>query len=141
MAYNVKVRKENDYKINTQTLPVETATVISKGDLVSYESGYAVLVDAAADDATFVGVSMSATKAGEVEPIVIQMQCIAEATVDSAAYTYGQSLTIGTGTGALADGGANTIAWSVIDTASVDVTSLKILVDVTKLGKIFPVNA
>ena len=142
MAINVKVRLEDDFKINMHDLPVEAATTIEVGDLISYESGYAVQFDAVTEDATFAGVSRSKSIAGNTDPIIVQMQCIVEADCTSAAYTYGQSLAANTTTNVIEDGsGANTIGWSVDDTASGDVTALKMLIDVVKLGKLFSVDA
>jgi hypothetical protein len=131
-----KIRLIGDDKLGRLVVPVESATVINANDLVSYESGYGVRLDGETEDITFLGVAEGQTKAGETDDISVVIQCMAEVTVVSAAYTIGKALQFN-GASALTDSTANTIAWAWEDTAGASVTTLKVLIDTVALNKLF----
>jgi len=138
---NVKLRIMGDDQLDRISVPIESATVVASGDLISYEGGYAVKLDAAAEDATFLGVSESQSKVGETDDLVVIRKCIAESVVASAAYTIGAALAYNASNGNLEASTANTIAWAYETSKGVSVTSLKVLIDVVHLSKLFPISA
>jgi len=97
---------------------------------------------AVTDDATFVGVSgMLSEDADGPSNLLVYTQCIIEVPVVSAAYNFGAGLKYNVAGGALeADAAFNTIAWAW-ETKGAGTTSLKVLVDVLLLAKLFPVSA
>lgn len=136
-----KLRLMGDEKLGRTVVNVDSGTVITAGMFVSYESGKGVPLDAQAEDATFIGVAEGQTKAGETDPISVITQGVVECSVTSAAYTIGQGLHFNASTGALEAATANTLAWSWEDTKGANATSLKVLVDIVKLAKLFPILA
>lgn len=143
---NSKIRLVPDNITGRVVVPVADDTVINPGDFVSYESGKAVLLDAATEDASFLGVAEGASGNNVLYPpthINVLLKAVVEAPVASAAYTVGAALSYNETNKNLevASGNANTIAWAFEDTEGVSVTSLKVLVDVTKLGKLFAIGA
>ena len=123
------------------TLAKKTAaTNIQKGDFVKLTTGEIEVVSGATDDATFLGVcSMKSEDADGPTNLLIYTQCIVECPMESAAYAFGAGLKYNTNGTLEADGSANTIAfaWETKGTT----TSLKVLVDVIALGKLFTVSA
>jgi hypothetical protein len=144
---NSKIRLVPDNMTGRVAVPVAADTVLNPGDFVSYESGKAVLLDAATEDATFIGVAEGASGNNVLfQPthINVLLKAVVEAPVASAAYTVGQALAYNETSGVLevtATSDSNTIAWAFEDTEGTSVTSLKVLIDVVKLGKLFAVGA
>jgi len=136
-----KLRLMGDEKLGRIAVPIASATVITAGMFVSYESGLAVPLDAQAEDATFIGVAEGQSKDGETDPISVITQGVVECSVTSAAYAIGAGLHFNASSGALEAATANTLAWSWEDTKGASVTTLKVLVDVVKLAKLFPILA
>jgi hypothetical protein len=136
-----KLRLMGDEKIGRIAVPIASATVIPAGQFVSYESGLLVPFDTQNEDVTFIGVAEGQSKAGETDLVSVIVQGVVECSVTSAAYTIGQGLHFNASTGALENATANTIAWSWEDTKGASVTSLKVLVDIVALNKLFPVLA
>jgi len=124
-------------------VPVGSSTNLEQGDFLSYESGNAVLVDAATEDATFIGYMVNQVSSDFSEPdrAVAGLKGILRVDCTSAAYTFGQGLKYVSENAVVTDGAANTLVWSVEDTAAGNVTSLDILVDVLALNKLFAVSA
>lgn len=123
------------------TLPKKTAADdIQKGDFLKLTSGEVEKMDAAADASTFIGVSaMKSEDADGPQKILVYLQCIVIIDVESASYAFGAGLKGNFTNGTLeADGSANTIAhaWETKATT----TSLRALVDVINLAKVFPVS-
>jgi hypothetical protein len=137
---NVKIRIPGDERLDLVAVPVASATVIAQGDLISYEGGLAVVLDAEAEDATFIGVAEQGSSVGETTPIAVWNKCIVDAPVTSAAYTIGASIGLNAGGTALEASADNTLFNSIEDTGGANATTLKCLVDVALLGKLF-VNA
>jgi hypothetical protein len=139
----VKVRKDGNPLLDLAELPGQTAGAWEVGQLLSYESGDAVKLDANAEDASFCGISLDKKVANVTYPnIVVLTRCIAEADVASAAYTFGQELMYDEDNDVLvAANGTSTICWSWQDTDGASVTKLKVKFDVMQLGKLFPVSA
>lgn len=135
----VKIRKYSDGKLDRLMIPIASATAIVKGEALSYESGNAVKVDASTDDATFIGISdddhLANSGATKISCII---NCVADAPVQSASYTLGQGLKYNTAGTLEGTTGADLIAWSLEDTATTSVTTLKVLFDVPAIGKLFP---
>jgi hypothetical protein len=125
-------------------IPVADATDLGKqGDLVSYESNAAVLLDAAAEDATFAGFAITVHVADENLPndLTVGLRGVLVYDVASATFAIAAGLKYaGSRNKVVADGGYNTIAWSHKREASA-VTRLRTLVDVIALGKLFAVSA
>ena len=59
---NGKIRLPGDNRLDLVSIPVASATVLNNGDLASYESGKAVLLDANTEDATFAGIVEKGSK-------------------------------------------------------------------------------
>jgi hypothetical protein len=138
----VKLRKQGDLSMDLISLPAASATVFDQGQLISCESNKAVKLDAATEDITFAGVAMDKKVAGEDYPdVVICTKGIFEGAVASAAYTLGEALAYNASNDNLESSTANTIAWAAEDTKGVTVTTLKVMIDVKALGKLYKVNA
>jgi len=121
-------------------IPVGTSTNLEKGDLLSYESNAAVLVDAATEDATFIGYAVNQVSSDFSEPdrIVAGLKGIVEYDATSATYGAGAGLKYTSENAVVADGGANTIAWAAEYKTG---TRLATLIDVLALGKLFATDA
>jgi predicted RecA/RadA family phage recombinase len=137
-----KVLLYGDGKHDRVNLPVASATAIVKGEFVCWEAGYITKMDAASDDATFVGVSEMdhAANAGIVNLTVIT-KCVVLAPATTASYSFGAALKYNTGGYLEAAGGADTIAHAWEDNGTTSITSLKVMVDTYHLGKLFLVSA
>lgn len=136
-----KLRLMGDEKIGRIAVPIASATVIPAGMFCSYESGLLVPFDTQNEDPTFIGVAEGQSKAGETDLVSVIVQGVVECSVTSAAYTIGQGLHFNASTGALESATANTLAWSWEDTKGVSVTTLKVLVDIVALNKLFSIQA
>lgn len=124
-------------------IPIATATSLTiQGSLCSYESSYIVLLDAAAEDATFCGVNILTHTANEASPELITTALKATVIYDCTSATYGfaDGLTYASANAVVDDGGYNTICFSARLEASA-VTRLRCLIDVVALGKLFAVAA
>jgi len=128
-------------------VPVASATVITKGQLVSWESNKGVLMDLVTEDATFIGVAYTETRNGETDDIVVCQNCVVEIDSTSAAYNnVGAGLKYAAGDASTAyslvdDGGANTIAWNHKAMGASAVTRIQARVNVPALSKLYEVNA
>lgn len=122
-------------------LPVGAAVAIETGDLISLESNSSTLLDADTDDATFVGFAISQHTANVAMPatLLVGLKGILLFTVTSASYGFGAGLKYTSENTLVADGGANTIAWSGEEATTV--TSLKTIIDVIAMNKLFAVDA
>lgn len=118
---------------------VASGTTVEVGDLISFESSAGVKLDAAAEDATFIGVSQTKSISGQTDPLSVDMDGLFEAAVESASYSIGDALSYNASNDTLEASTANTIAWAAETKASA--TSLKVFIDVLALGKFFAVNA
>jgi len=121
--------------------PVASTLALAQGDLVSYEANTTVAVDAAAEDASFLGYMVNATIADQDEPdqAIVGLRGIIEYDATSATYTIGAGLKYTSKNAVVADGGSDTIAWSAeYGTAQ---TRLDVIIDVIALGKLFGVDA
>ena len=125
------------------TLPKKTAADdLQVGDFLSWSSTGVVKMSAATDDATFIGVCGTLSKdADGPDQILVYLNCIVEVPSESATYVPGQSLSMNASNGTLetASPDANTICNSLEYKTSA--TSLKVLVDVVSLQKLFSVSA
>ena len=129
-----------DGKFDRLTLPKKTAADdLQIGDLLKLTSGEIEKVDADTDDATFIGIcgTLSADAAGP-QSILVYLKCIIQMPVTSGTYLAGAGLKWVTGE-LVADGAANTLAHAWESGATV--TTLKVLIDVVNLQKVFPVSA
>lgn len=137
-----KILLYGDGKLDRVSVPIATATAVVKGEFVCYEAGYVTKMDAATDDATFIGVSeMDHPANSGATDLTIITNCVVLTPATTASYSFGSGVKYNTGGYVEADGAANTIGhvWANYGTASV--TSLKIMVDTYKLGKFFLVSA
>ena len=138
---NVRIIQEASITDRAQ-LPNAAGTALTRGDYGSYESSAVVLMDAVTEDATFCGVHITnhpASTTGNPNEAVMALKCQIEGTVASASYDFGDGLKYSAAKTLVADGGENTMAHAAERGASV--TSLKILIDVVALGKLFTVDA
>jgi hypothetical protein len=134
-----KLRLPGDLQLNRLAVPTENTAEWEAGQLLSFENGYAVKLDDAAEDATFLGVSLDKRKLGDTFPDVgVQIKGIFEVPVTNGTYTIGEALGYNASTDVLESSSTNTIAWAWENKTG---TSLKVLIDVPLLGKLFPVNA
>jgi hypothetical protein len=124
-------------------IPVADGTDLGKqGDLVSYESNAAVLMDAAGEDATFAGFGITVHIADENLPndLTVGLKGVVVYDVASATFALAAELKYSARNKLVAAAGADTIAWSHKREASA-VTRLRSLIDVVALGKLFAVSA
>ena len=138
---NVRIIQEASITDRIQ-LPIIAATALSRGEFGSYETidsvDQVVAMGAATDDATFCGINISnhpASTTGNPNEVSIALKCQIEGSVTSASYSLGAGLKWAASKTMVADGDANTIAWSA--ELGTSVTSLKILIDVLALHKVF----
>jgi len=124
-------------------IPVADATdLANQGDFVCYESSFATLFDAAADDATFTGYVITPHVAAEVLPDEVTVGLKGVVVYDQASGTtdFAAGLKYSARYTVAADGGYNTIAWS-FKREAIATTRLRCLIDVIALGKLFAVSA
>ena len=123
------------------TLPKLTAADdIQVGDFVHWDSTGVEKVSAAAEDATFLGVCGTLSEdANGPQELLVYTQCIVEVPTTSATFLPGDGLKYKTDGTLEDDGAANTICNSLEYKTSA--TSLKVLVDVVSLQKLFEVSA
>lgn len=123
------------------TLPKKTAgDDIQKGDFLKLTSGAVEKMAAADEDATFIGIAaMKSEDANGPQKILVYLQCILQMPVESDSYTFGEALQGNFSNSTLQTNAAETIAhaWETKNTT----TTLKVLVDVVNLQKVFPVGA
>ena len=121
--------------------PVAATLALAQGDLVSYESNTTVAVDAAGEDASFLGYMVNATIADQDEPdrAIVGLRGIVEYDATSATYTVGAGLKYTSKNAVVADGGADTIGWAA--EYGTTQTRLDTIIDVIALGKLFGVDA
>lgn len=97
------------------SLAIATSTAIEKGDLISWESNAAVLVDNVGEDATFAGYAITQHNTAFVEPdrLVVGKVGIVELDSTSATYTFGQDVMY-TSENAVVDStnGATAMCWA-----------------------------
>ena len=131
MAYQPKVVAwEHQYVLS---LPVSTVA-LEQGDLLSFESNVVVLMDAATEDATFVGVSGGKTDGSNAgDYIDIYTKCLVDIQLASATYALGAGLKYSAKNTLVADGDANTIA-HIWDFNTATRTRGKVLIDIPALG-------
>lgn len=123
------------------TLPKKTAADdLQVGDFIQWDTDGVEKVSAATDDATFIGVcgTLSEDATGP-DQIMVYLNCIVEVPTESASYTPGAGLKFNTSGTLEADAAANTMAHSIEYKATT--TSLKVMVDVVSLQKLFSVSA
>ena len=112
------------------------------GDFLNFDTSGVEKMSAATDDATFIGVCGTLSEdADGPDQIMVYLKAIVEVPTESATYIPGQSLSMNASNGTLetASPDANTIAHSLEYKTSA--TSLKVLVDVVSLQKLFSVAA
>ena len=129
-----------DGKFDRLTLPKKTAgDDLQIGDLLKLTAGEIEKMAADTDDATFIGIcgTLSADAAGPSQ-ILVYLKCVIQMPMTSATYLAGAGLKW-VSAALVADGAANTIAhaWD----SGTTVTTLRVLIDVINLQKVFPVSA
>ncbi len=130
-----------DLVFGRTTLDKKTAADdIQIGDFLSLDTLNGVeKMTVVTEDASFVGIAgMLSADADGPDRLLVFTQCIIEVPVTSAAYVFGDGLKWVSGE-LVADGAANTIAWAYETKGTT--TSLKVLVDVLALQKLFSVSA
>ena len=126
------------------TLPKKTAAdVLEVGHFLKFTATGVELTDATADDATFVGIcGTDSDGADGPSNILVYQQCIIEAPSVSVAYNLGDGLSLVVADAATLDDSApllNVVCWAWKDYTAVT-TSVKVLVDVRALGKLYPTD-
>lgn len=139
------IRQMGDGKFDRVTLPKKTAAEeIEKGDFLVYDGTGVTKMSAVTGDATFVGVSgMDSADADGPQELLVYTKCICVVPAESFAFKLGTGVRFHTNGTVEQDQDttpANTIAWSIEHHGSA-VTSLKVLVDVVGLQKLFGVEA
>lgn len=139
------IRHSSPYGGDYISLPRASTTVFKKGWLVSLESNAAVNMDAATEDATFVGVAWTNHDSGDTHNLTATTKCILD--IDNASATFD------TGNGVKYNAGSATVVYKVEDDAGANtighankvytsaVTRMQIRIDVPQLQKLFEVNA
>lgn len=121
-----------------------TSRVVAIGDFVTLESNVFDVMDAVGDDSLFAGIAISANASGDLNAVTVASVCKIRVAVASASYGLYDGLKYSLGDNGtdwvlIADGGANTIAWSMQETGTV--TTLDVLIHVPLLainsGKLF----
>lgn len=106
----LKVQNWSNNPCDYVRLPIATGVQVKQGDLISYESNTCTVLNAAGDDATFVGLTFTESITGETEPITVCVgPVVVIADVTSATYAFG--------VGILYSAGAYTTDWSFADDA------------------------
>ena len=125
------------------TLPKKTAgDDLQVGDFLNWDTSGVEKMSAATDDVSFIGVCGTLSEdADGPDQILVYLNAIVEVPTESANYAPGQSLSMNASNGTLetASPDANTICHSLEYKTSA--TSLKVLVDVVSLQKLFSVSA
>ena len=121
--------------------PVGATVALNQGDLVSYESNTTVLLDAGTEDATFHGYMINSPIADQDEPdrAVTGLKGIVEYDSTSATYAVGDGLKYTSKNALVADGAANTLAFSA--EYGTTKTRLTTIIDVIALNKLFLASA
>jgi len=121
--------------------PVGSTVALNQGDLASYESNTTVLLDAATEDASFLGYMINSTIADQDEPdsAVVGLKGIVQYDSTSATYAIGAGLKYTAKNKVVADGGANTLAHAA--EYGTTKTRLDVIIDVIALGKLFGTDA
>lgn len=119
-----------------------SSTALEPGDFASLESNAIVLMDTVTEDATFAGLVLNRTTSDFAEPdkAVVGQIVLARCDCTSATYSVSAGLKYTSENALVADGSANTIAWSHQYAASA-VTRLIAFFNVYALGKLFAVSA
>ena len=115
---------------------------LERGDLLSYESSVAVLMDTVTEDSTFCGVALTQYSDNYRAPqqVVAALVCMVEIDATSATYDVFDGLKLASSNTLVADGSANTIAWCAeIETSAA--SRIKAYINVPALGKLFAVSA
>ena len=122
------------------TVNIATSTAIEQGDLISYESALAVLLDANTEDATFLGYAFTSHFTDQAEPdkLVVALAGIVTYDCTSAStYALADKLAYDNATeNTLVESGSNTIAW-VAKTPIGTVTRVDALINVLAVQKLF----
>ena len=141
MAF-VRILHHPDSGSEMTTCPVADATAVVYGDLVSYESNTATVMDGASDDATLLGFGTTSHVANERMPdnVVVGLKGVVVYGCTSAQHALGAGLLWTSANTLAADSGANTIAWSHKFMVAAG-TQVDALFDIVALGKLFTVDA
>jgi len=130
-----------DERMDRCEMAIADATEIKPGWLVNYVGGFAVVTDAAGEDAIFAGVAITGHEQNKDYRSTIQVAevCEIEADVTSADYVRGDGLTLAAAAGGdtisfVDDGGANTVCWAA--ETKTTATRLRIRIDVWALAKL-----
>ena len=120
---------------------IACAVAIEPGDLISWESNTATLLNAASDDATFAGYAITQYNTAFSEPdrLVVGLRGVVEYDSTSATYSFGAGVTYTSENAMAADAGYNTLAWS--NEYKTSATRLECMIDVVMLRKLFGVDA
>lgn len=142
---NLTLRLPANIQVDQLVVPTVSGTfqaaVFEKGQLLAYQNGIVTKVGTATENLLFIGVSEDRrVSTTDTMPVTVIQKGIFQAAVTSAAYTIGQSLAYDGASDVLTSSTANTIAWSAEDTAGASVTTLKVMIDVRALGKLFAVK-
>lgn len=124
-----------DGRTDRVQVPIASATEIEKGDLISYESNKAVLVDAVTEDDTFAGIAETTSENGDTDDLVVITKCVLDIDVTSGTYTLGQGLKYTSENTLVAATADTAIAWSM--GYNYVKTRIKVLIDIDKLQKLF----
>lgn len=128
---------------NIIEVPCSTSLAIESGALVSYESNTAVYMDAATEDATFIGVCAIACPTAQ-DHVLVAIRGVIDIDCTSATYAQASGLKYSAGDAStdyslVADGSANTIMFAAKYYGSA-VTRIRAIFDVIALGKLFAVS-
>ena len=141
----IQIRHYGDGKLDRVTLPKKTAAEnIEIGDFLKFTTDGVELMTAAADAATFVGISGTLSKNAEgPRQILVYQKCMVVLPSESGTYKPGDGLKYKPANGTVEDDQdttpGNTIAWSR-DLTPAASTTVKAWVDVVGLQKLYGVE-
>jgi len=139
-TYQIKVRNYEEDKV--VSLTPDSTEVLARGDIVTWESNTVKLVDAEADDATWIGVCLGASATGVTEKVDICYGWVkGTATMVSGTYRFGDNIKYYTGGSMTAGGGTNDFGYIIDDSAVTTRTSAEVVLDAYNLSKFFDINA
>ena len=138
-------RHSSDFGGDFISVPRASTTVFKKCWPVSLESNAGVNMDAAGEDATFLGLAYTEHESGDTHNVVVALKAVADFDVVSATFDFGDGLKYNAGSATViykleADGAANTIGHAnSVETAAV--TRLQVRFEVPQLQKLYGVSA
>jgi hypothetical protein len=136
---NVSILHGEDNELNKLHVPVGTATVLARGDLIIYSGGAGIAMTANTDNTAFMGACLDLSRNGDTDDINVLLKGRLNITVSSSTYAIGEALTYNAGANGTAwvlaavSSGAKGVAFSLQYKAA-NVTSLDVQINSFLVG-------